>query len=174
MGMEDVRKAVYAGSFDPPTKGHRWVAVQGSKLFDELVIAVARNPEKDPIFTVDERIGMLQKITKKQKNITVTSFEGKFAVRWAKSIGAQFMFRGVRDEEDYHNERRMQLINLGIEPEVLTVVVMPPPELGWIASSTVKGMVKLEGWENEVKKYLPSCVCKELFKKAQRHASTVA
>jgi pantetheine-phosphate adenylyltransferase len=168
--MANIRRAVYAGSFDPPTNGHVWMIGQGAALFDELVVAVGINPDKRCMFTTEERLQMLREMTKDLKNVKITSFGNQFLMHYAKSIDAQFILRGVRNANDYHYESGIQLVNENIEKGIGTVVLMPPPEIGMISSSMVKGLLGPEGWQKVVKKYVPECVYSELLKKVQMNA----
>jgi pantetheine-phosphate adenylyltransferase len=171
MGMDaKLRRAVYAGSFDPPTNGHMWMISQGAALFDELVVAVGINPDKRCMFTTEERLLMLREMTKDLKNVKVTSFGNKFLMHYAKSIDASFILRGIRNANDYHYESGIQLVNENIEKGIGTVVLMPPPDIGLISSSLIKGLLGPEGWQKVVKRYVPDCVYDELLK--QFHAST--
>ena len=150
-----MRRAIYAGSFDPITNGHLWMIQNGSKLFDELVVAVGINPNKRTTFSLQERLEMLRKCTKEYSNVKIASFEGDFLVEYAKSINADYILRGIRSNGDYEFERGVMHINSDIRPEILTVFLMPPRELTEISSSLVKGLVGNTGWKELVKKYLP-------------------
>jgi len=156
------KKAVYAGSFDPITNGHLWMIEQGVKLFDELVVAVGIAPEKECTFTIAERLQMLKETTGQYPNIVVDSFEKKFLISYAKSIGAAYILRGIRTEGDFEYERTMRHINSDLSAEIQTVFLMPPREYADVSSSLVKGLVGPEGWEEVVKKYVPDAVCKKM------------
>jgi pantetheine-phosphate adenylyltransferase len=160
-----MRKAVYAGSFDPPTNGHLWMIEKGAEMFDELVLAVGINPKKKGMFTVEERLEMLKAIQKGHRNVRLASFENEFLVRYARSIGAKYILRGIRSYKDYEYEDGIRQVNEDIDRDVLTVFLMPPSEVANISSSLVKSMVGPRGWENEVKRYVPDYVYKELLKK---------
>jgi len=160
-----MKKGVYAGSFDPPTNGHLWMIEQGARLFDELVVAVGINPDKRYAFSVDERIEMLKEITKPYSNIIVDSFEKKFLVDYAKLVGANYILRGIRSERDYTNERDMRYINSDLNPEIITIFLIPPREIAEVSSSSVKGLVGPDGWEEIIKKYVPKPVYKKFLKK---------
>ena len=164
-----MKRCVYAGSFDPPTKGHLWMIEQGSKLFDELIVAVGTNPEKEYLFTVEERIEMLKEITKGFRNVTVTHFEGKFLVDFAREVKANYILRGIRNIEDYRYEKVMRNINSDLAPEIVTVFLMPPRELAEVSSSIVKSLIGFKGWENVVKRYVPRFVLKRLVKKFMKN-----
>lgn len=149
------RKAVYAGSFDPPTIGHLWVIREGAALFDELVVAVAVNPDKKPTFTTEDRCAMLSEAVAGLGNVRVVRLEGQYLVRFAKSLGAKVILRGMRKEGDYQPERDLCHLNANIEPDVRTVFLMTPPEFGVVASSFVRSLIGPTGWEEEIRRYLP-------------------
>jgi len=146
-----MRKAVYGGSFDPPTNGHLWMIEQGAKLFDVLVVALGINPSKEYAFSVDERVEMLRNITKDFRNITIDTFQDQFLVSYAESVGADHIIRGIRSEVDYEYERVMRHVNSDLNSNILTVFLMPPREIAEVSSSFVKGLVGPEGWEKIVR-----------------------
>ncbi|MGC8586505.1 MAG: pantetheine-phosphate adenylyltransferase [Candidatus Micrarchaeia archaeon] len=151
-------KCVYAGSFDPPTNGHLWMIQKGASIFDKLVVAIGINPSKTYTFTLEERIDMLKYITKDLRNVAVAHFENEFLVRYAKSIGAQFILRGIRDSSDYEYEKSMRSVNEDIEKSITTVFLMPPEKLSKISSSLVKGLVGTKDWERIVSSYVPKYI----------------
>ena len=148
-------RAVYAGSFDPITNGHLWMIEQGSRLFDELIVAVGINADKKYLFSLDDRMSMLRDAIKPFANVSVTSFENLFLVHYARHVNAGFILRGIRNEVDYGYERGMRYINAELNGDVLTTFLMPPREYAEISSSFVKGLVGPDGWEEVVAKYVP-------------------
>ncbi|WP_018152097.1 pantetheine-phosphate adenylyltransferase [Leeia oryzae] len=156
-------KAVYAGSFDPVTKGHLWMIEQGVKLFDELVVAVGINPDKKYSFTKAERLLMLRDSTRHLPNLQVDAFDNQFLVNYAQRMGAQYILRGIRTGSDYEYERNMRYVNDDLVPSVNTVFLMPPREIAEVSSTMVKSLVGPEGWESILGKYVPEPVL-ELFK----------
>ncbi|MGC4113748.1 MAG: pantetheine-phosphate adenylyltransferase [Myxococcales bacterium] len=146
--------AVYAGSFDPPTIGHLWMIRQGAELFDRLQVAVGVNPDKKSMFSVEERLEMLREITGELPNVTVAAFTNQFLIRYAKSIGARFILRGIRGTADFEFERTMRNINADNAPEISTVFLMPSREVADVSSSFVKGLIGPDGWEELVRKYV--------------------
>ena len=153
-----MRRAVYAGSFDPITLGHHWMVERGSHLFDELVVAIGVNPDKEYRFELDERLAMLREATAGMANVRVASFENLFLVHYARQVGASFILRGIRNEQDYGYERGMRYVNAEFDADVQTVFLIPPRELVEVSSSFVKGLVGPAGWEDVVKKYVPEPV----------------
>ncbi|MDO8489956.1 MAG: pantetheine-phosphate adenylyltransferase [bacterium] len=155
--------AVYAGTFDPPTLGHLWMIEQGAKLFDGLSVAVGVNPSKRCMFSIDERVAMLEELTKGLTNVQVDdmALDG-FLVDYASGSGALFIFRGIRSQDDYDYERIMRNANGDSNSNITTVFLMPPRELADISSSLVKGFVGPKGWEKMVKRYVPESVFKKI------------
>jgi pantetheine-phosphate adenylyltransferase len=160
-----MKRAVYAGSFDPPTNGHLWVIEEGSKLFDELIVAVGINPAKKYTFSVEERRKMLEEITENLPNVKVSSFENMFLVKYAASVGAETILRGIRNDGDYKIERERRYVNSDLEPRICTVLLIPPREKAEISSSMVKELIGPAGWEEVVRKYVPSPVYKKLLQR---------
>lgn len=156
------RLAVYAGTFDPPTMGHLWMIEQGVALFDKLVVAIGVNPEKNCMFSVEERLEMLRQSTKHLQNVEITSFTNQFLISYARSIGARFVLRGIRSESDYEYERGMRNLNGDFDSEISTIFLIPPRSAAELSSSMVKGLVGPEGWEEVVKGYVPEAVFKKL------------
>ena len=162
-----MRKAVYAGSFDPITNGHLWMIKQGANLFDELVVAVGINPEKRYTFSVEERLLMIRESTAAYPQIVVDSFEAHFLVHYATAIGARYILRGIRNGADYENERGWRYINGDLSAATTTVFLMPPRELAEVSSSLVRGMVGPNGWEAVVKAYVPPAAYQLLVTKGR-------
>jgi pantetheine-phosphate adenylyltransferase len=162
-----VRRAVYAGSFDPPTRGHLYVLQTGARLFDELIVAVGTQPEKAPAFALAERLGFLKACARGLKNVTVEHFAGKLLVDYARAAGAQYLLRGVRNPGDFEYERMMRQVNGDLAPELTTVFVMPPRELAEISASFVKGLVGLKGWRRAVRRMVPAPVYQAFLKRVR-------
>lgn len=153
-----IRRAVYAGSFDPVTFGHLWMIERGSQLFDELIVAIGVNPDKKYLFSLADRLQMLKEVTWRFENVRVTNFENMFLVHYAEQVQANFILRGIRNEVDYGYERAMRYINEEFNARVLTVFLMPPRPYAEISSSFVKGLIGPAGWEEVVAKYVPPSV----------------
>ncbi len=149
------RKAVYAGSFDPVTSGHLYMIREGARLFDEFTVAVGTNPDKTYTFTVAERLEMLRAATEGVPNVEIVEMPKVYLVDFARSVGASYVLRGVRNESDYLLERTMRNVNADIADEITTVFLMPPREIAEVSSSFVKGLVGPAGWERVVEAYLP-------------------
>lgn len=149
------RKAVYAGSFDPITNGHLWMIEEGARLFEELVVVVGINPNKEPTFSTEERLRMVRDSIGTLERIHIDSFEHLFLVKYAQSVRAQYILRGIRSEGDYEYERAMCHVNCDLCPEILTVFLIPPREIAEVSSGLVKALIGPEGWENVVRQYVP-------------------
>jgi pantetheine-phosphate adenylyltransferase len=160
-----MKKAVYAGSFDPITNGHLWMIKQGSSLFDELVVAVGTNPDKQYTFSLEERVRMVKNSVKDLPRISIANVDHQFLVLYAHSIGVQYILRGIRNERDYQYERGMRHINSDLCPDVVTVFFMPPREIAEVSSSVVIGMIGPKNWETIVQQYIPEAVYHVLLEK---------
>ncbi|HJZ98415.1 MAG TPA: pantetheine-phosphate adenylyltransferase [Candidatus Solibacter sp.] len=154
--------AVYAGSFDPPTAGHVWMIEQGAALFGELIVALGVNPEKQYLFSVEERLQMLRDCSAHLPNVRVHCFSNQFLIHFAESVGARFVLRGIRSESDYEQERTMRNVNGDLDPDVTTVFLMPPRAIAEVSSSLVRGLVGPAGWEEVVKSYVSADVLEKL------------
>ena len=137
-------RAIYPGSFDPLTHGHLDLIERGSKIFGELIVAILRNPEKDPLFTVAERQQMLEVMVKRYSNVKVDVFEG-LLVDYAMQKNAQAVLRGIRAISDYEYELQMVLMNRKLQPKLETVFMMPAEAYSYISSRLVKEIFRLGG-----------------------------
>lgn len=162
-GCGDPKTCVYAGSFDPPTRGHMFMIEKGSELFDRLIVSVGINPNKVYTFSVAQRLEMLRACTAGLANVVVESFEGQFLAHYARGRGAGYILRGVRSEEDYRFEHAMRNVNADLEPGLTTVFLIPPREICEVSSSFVKGLVGHDGWQEVVKPYVPEAVYERLL-----------
>jgi pantetheine-phosphate adenylyltransferase len=138
------RKAIYPGSFDPPTNGHLDLIERGSKIFDELVVGVLSNPEKDPLFSVADRRKMLEAMTADFDNVTVDTFDG-LTVDYALRVGASAVLRGIRAISDYEYELQMALMNRKLQPGLETVFMMPAEKYSYLSSRLVREIAQLGG-----------------------------
>ena len=151
-------KAVYAASFDPITNGHLWVIEQGVMIFDHLIVAIGVNPDKKYTFSLQENYELIRETTGQFQNVTIDTYENKFLVNYAKSIGVNIILRGIRSQVDYEYERAMRHINSDLDADIVTIFVMPPREIAEISSSVVKGLVGPKGWEKVIHQYVPQPV----------------
>lgn len=154
------RRAVYAGSFDPPTNGHAWVIGEASNLFD-LTVALAHNPEKRTRFDIDSRQDMVMSLIPpltRDGSLRIAKIGNRFLVDWALERGFEVLIRGIRNTRDFEYEAAMSSINGDISPKISTVFLVPPRGLREISSSMVMGLVGIEGWETVVSQYVPASV----------------
>ena len=150
-----MKKAVYAGSFDPITNGHLWMVEKAVELFDEVVVAIGENPDKKYTFAIEDRLAVLRESLAAMTGVRVACFANEFLVNYTQSVGAQYILRGIRDVGDYEFERGMRNINDDLQPDITTVFLMPPREIAEVSSSLVKGLIGPEGWRDVVKRYVP-------------------
>jgi len=161
-------KVVYPGSFDPITNGHLDLIERGARMFDGLVVAVLTNIEKEPFFTVNERVEMLREVTRHIPNVTVDTFSG-LLVDYAKRTKARAILRGIRAFSDYEYELQMALMNRKLEPTVETVFLMPAESYTYVSSRLVKEILVHGG---SVKNLVPPLVEQRLRDKlAARRAA---
>ena len=135
-------RAIYPGSFDPLTNGHLDLIERGSKIFEQLIVAILRNPEKDPLFTVDERREMLEQMVSPYPNVRVDTFEG-LLVEYAIKKKAKAVLRGIRAISDYEYELQMALMNRRLQPGLETVFMMPAEAYSYVSSRLVKEVFQL-------------------------------
>jgi pantetheine-phosphate adenylyltransferase len=153
--------AIYPGSFDPPTNGHLDLIERGSKIFDELIVAILRNPDKDPLFSVAEKRNMLESLTEGFDNVRVDTFEG-LTVDYAARVKATAVLRGIRALSDYEYELQMALMNRKLQPELETVFMMPAEQYSYLSSRLVREVAKLGG---SIRDLVPEMVERKLKEK---------
>jgi pantetheine-phosphate adenylyltransferase len=143
-----MRRAIYPGSFDPVTNGHLDIIERGCKLFDEIIISILINPEKQPFFTIEERMEMLAEVIKEINqgdcNVRIDSFRG-LLVHYAVSQHANAIVRGIRAISDYEYELQMALMNRRLEPGIEIVFMMPAETYSYVSSRLVKEVFQLGG-----------------------------
>jgi len=136
--------AIYPGSFDPPTNGHLDLIERGSNIFDELVVAILRNADKTPLFSVGERRRMLEDLTSDFKNVRVDVFDG-LTVEYAARVKASAVLRGIRALSDYEYELQMAMMNRKLRPDLETVFMMPAEQYSYLSSRLVREVARLGG-----------------------------
>jgi pantetheine-phosphate adenylyltransferase len=136
--------AIYPGSFDPITNGHLDLIARGSRLVGRLIVAVLRNADKRPLFSVEERMEMLSEVVKPYSNVEVGSFGG-LLVDYAAAQGANMILRGIRAISDYEHELQMALMNRRLHPEIETTFLMASEAYSFVSSHLVKQVVSLGG-----------------------------
>ena len=141
-----MRRAIYPGSFDPVTNGHLDIIERGCKLFDEIIIAILINPDKQPMFSIEERSEMLEEaldeIEQGNCRLVVESFQG-LLVQYAVERDADVIVRGIRAISDYEYELQMALMNRRLEPRIETVFMMPAEAYSYVSSRLVKEVYRL-------------------------------
>lgn len=140
---------------------------RGTRLFDSLIVALGTNPEKDNTFTADERLVMLEEIARDMpvNNLEVAVFHNLYLVEYARSVGAEYMLRGIRTSTDFEFERVMRHVNEDLSPHITTVFLMPPRAYAEVSSSLVKGLVGPTGWQKTVRQFVPEGVFRALCQK---------
>ena len=157
------RVAVFPGSFDPMTNAHLDVARRAAALFDRLVIAVLHNPKKAPLFTVDERVGLIEEcVADLGDHVTVAAFDG-LTVEFARRQEATFLVRGLRATSDFEAELQMAHTNRKLAPEVDTVFLMTAIEFGYLSSTLTKEVWRFGG---DVRPMVPDPVAEALARRA--------
>ena len=146
--------AIYPGSFDPVTNGHLDLIKRASNLFHHLVVAVLTNPEKDPLFSVKERVEMLDLVVAGLPNVEVDTFQG-LLVDYARGKDARVLLRGIRAVSDYEYELQMAMMNRQLEPEMETVFMLPAEAYSYLSSRLVREVARLGG---SVKDLVPPVV----------------
>ena len=156
-----MRKVLYPGTFDPVTFGHIDIIQRAKELFDEVIVTVAINPSKTPLFTVDERLFLLKESLKDFDNIHVDSFDG-LVVDHAHNVGAIGIIRGLRAVSDFEYEFQMALMNRKLAKDIATIFLMPHEKYTYLNSSIVRN---LAGLNSDVSDFVPAVVKDALTKK---------
>lgn len=156
--------AIYPGSFDPLTNGHLDMIARGSRLADHLIVAILKNMQKQPLFSVEERAEMIRDVTSNCSNVEIDSFEG-LLVEYAARKGANAILRGIRAVSDYESELQMALLNRRMRPEAETIFLMAAEEYSFLSSRMIKEIVTLGG---DVSQFVPPVVSNRLRAKFPR------
>lgn len=158
------RIVVYPGSFDPVTNGHLDLVDRGRRLFDELIIAVLRNTEKEPLFTVEERVALVRSAVAHWDNVTVDSFDG-LLVAYADRVGASQILRGIRAVTDFEYEMQMAMMNRRLRTDLETVFLVPSEAYSFVSSRLVREVAGLGG---AVRELVPANVAEALERRLPR------
>jgi pantetheine-phosphate adenylyltransferase len=158
-----IRRAIYPGSFDPVTNGHLDVIDRARKLFDEVIVAVAHNDQKHPLFTLEERLDLLRSTIGRSKKVELAPLNG-LLVDFAIARKASAVIRGLRAISDFEFEFQMALMNRKLEARVETIFLMPKEEYTYLSSRIVKEIARLGG---DVTDFVPPRVAKALKDKLQ-------
>ena len=154
-------KAIYPGSFDPITFGHLDIVERSSKLVDELIIGVLKNNAKSPLFSLEERVKMLEEVTKKYPNVKIIPFEG-LLVDFAKEIKAKMIVRGLRAITDFEYELQMSQTNHKLSRELETIFLTASLEYSFLSSTIVKEVAAFQG---DISQFVPETVSDKIQEK---------
>ncbi|MEZ4308514.1 MAG: pantetheine-phosphate adenylyltransferase [Polyangiaceae bacterium] len=161
--------AVYAGSFDPPTFGHFDLIQRASKVFSEVIIAIGRHATKKPLFSLEERVGMLREITQGIDNVRIDFFDG-LLIQYCEKVGARVIVRGLRAASDFEYELQIAHANADMSPQIDTVFLPTRTQYTFISASLIREIASHGG---DVSHYAPAVVCEALkakFGKADKGA----
>ncbi len=153
--------AVYPGSFDPVTNGHLDVITRGANLFDRVIVGVLHNSAKSPLFSVEERVKILEEATADLKNVEIVSFSG-LSVEFARKCNAKVIIRGLRAITDFEYELQMAQTNRVLAPDIDTMFLTTSLEYAYLSSTTVKEVAAFGG---DISKFVPEFVRREVYKK---------
>ena len=157
--------AVYPGSFDPCTNGHLDIIARAGKMFDQVIVAISVNFHKVPMFTVEERIDLLKRVTSKMHNVQISFFNG-LLVDYMKKNDASVIVKGLRAMSDFEYEFQMALINKKLSPEVETVFMVTASENSFLSSSAIKEVGRLGG---SLAGLVPEAIQEQILKKLLRN-----
>lgn len=153
--------AVYPGSFDPVTYGHLDVIIRAGRSFDRVIVGVLNNSGKSPLFSVRERVNILEKVTLDLPNVSIQAFTG-LAVDFARDSGAQVIIRGLRAVTDFEYELQMAQTNRVLAPDIDTMFLTTSLEYAYLSSTIVKEVAAFGG---DISKFVPDIVAEELHRK---------
>ena len=159
-----MKKIIYPGTFDPITNGHLDIVERAAVLFDHVILAIANHPKKNSLFTVEERIDLIQASIEHLDNVSVSSTDA-LIVRFAKENEAIALIRGLRSISDFEYEFQMALMNRSLAPEISTVFMMPDERYMHLNSTVVKEIAALEG---DISAFVPAIVEAQLKSKLNK------
>ncbi len=165
MSQLQASSAVYTGSFDPVTLGHLHIIERSASLYERLTIGVGVNLDKQSLFSIDERIGLLRQVTRHLPNVTIESFDG-LAVDFVRKLNAKVMVRGVRPLTDIASEFTMMMANRQLDPDIETVFLMADEEYMHVSSSLIKQIAKL-GDGRSLDRFVPISIVDSLMRRVR-------
>lgn len=167
MGVNKLNIGVYPGSFDPVTNGHLDIIERASKIFDKLIVAVLVNPNKTPIFDIEERVEFLRETTEHLPNVEVDAFKG-LLIEFMKQKNAKVIVKGLRAVSDFEYEFQMALLNKKLEPSIETIFMMTNSKYSYLSSSMVKEVARFGGCIEDL---VPEKIARKVIKKLKKKYS---
>ncbi len=161
------KKLIYPGTFDPITNGHRDLVERAARMFDEVVVAIASSDKKGPLFSLEERVAMADRVLAHLPNVSVTGFD-KLLAFFLREQGASVVLRGLRAVSDFEYEFQLANMNRQLAPEIETVFLTPAEHLSYISSSLVREIAVLGG---DVSKFVDTVVVDGFARKLARHGA---
>lgn len=149
-----MKKAIFPGTFDPFTNGHLEIVNRGLAIFDEVVVAVGMNASKSSLFSAEDRISMMKELFKDEPRVKVSQYDGLTA-KYAESIGAGFILRGLRTTQDFTYEQQIAFVNEDMAPGVQNIFIMSDQKNTSVSSTIVRDLIRHHG---EFKKYVPDAI----------------
>jgi len=154
-----MKRAIYPGTFDPITNGHVDIIQRASTMFDEIIVAVAQNKAKKPMFSLEKRISMVKKATKFFPNIKIVGFDS-LLVDLSNELDANIIIRGIRAVSDFEYEFQMGYANSSLKKELETIFLMPSLEYAFISSSIVRSLLPFNG---KIEHLVPHCIIDDII-----------
>ena len=158
-------EAVYPGTFDPVTHGHLDLIDRGARRFERLIVSVAAHSSKTPVFSLEERVEMIDELVQPYDNVTVEAFDG-LVVNYVRERGCSVIFRGLRTVSDFEYEHTMALTNRTLAPDIETVFLMPSPQYSFVSSRLIKEIMTAGG---DVSGFVPDAVARRLADRLERN-----
>ena len=157
-------KAIYPGSFDPLSNGHLDIITRATKIFDEVHIVISNNTRKNATFSVEERLEMIKKVTKRFKNVKVTAYDG-LSVNYCKENDIKVLIRGLRNYQDYEAEFNLYQFNKNIDSSVETLLMLPSNKHIFVSSSAIKELIYFNA---DISPYVPEEIKEDIIKKYKK------